>query len=186
MQISTTTPAIKNCLRRIFTTSLETATFSKFFSSSSTDSANPSQNSFAFTINNTYPNWTDSGAKFRLMQGTVPTDFSTLVSHTDRAADILVEWTVRTTSGSWEDNSDNSIYLTSTDLAYATQSGTATWLWWVNRVYNTTAINHQAVFTVGALGSGEDFELANTSIVAGKGYKLVNGPTVSLPTEYNY
>lgn len=186
MQISTTTPAIRNCLRRIFTASLEDGGLSNFFSSDSNDGANPSQNSFAVSIYNSYPYTTDTIAKFRLMQGTVPTDFSTLVSSTDRAADILVEWAVRTTSGSWQDNSDNSIYLTSTDLAYATQSGTATWLWWVNKVYNTTAINHQAVFTVGALGSGEDFELANTSIVAGKGYKLVNGPTLSLPTEYNY
>ena len=47
-------------------------------------------------------------------------------------------------------------------------------------------MSHQAVFTVGALGSGSDYELANVGILSGKGYKLVNGPRVSLATEYTY
>lgn len=181
MQISTTTLAIRESLKRIFTPNGSPGFTRTYDEVSSLD-----QNNFALTITNSYPYQTNDRARFVLMKGAVPTDFTALTLPSSRSTDVLVSWTVKTTSGTWVENSNNSLYLTSTDLAYATQSGTATWLWWYNPKHDNTQILHQAVFTVGTLGSASDFELANTSIVSGKGYKLVNGPTVSLPTEYNY
>lgn len=146
---------------------------------------NPEMNSFAVTTSEYYPYETTSRAKLVLMKGTVPTDFSGLTAPSSRSSDVLVTWTVESTAGTWVDEGANSIYLQSTDLATASQSGTATWLWWYNP-YSNTGIHHQAVFTVGELGSSSDYELANTGIVSGKGYKLVNGPRLSLATEYTY
>lgn len=147
-------------------------------------------NNFAVTIRDAYPQEVTTYAKFVLMKGTVPTDFSGLTASTSRSSDRLVVWNVASGAGSWVEET-NSIYLQSTDLATASQSGTATWLWWYNPFftnynYTTVGISHQAVFTVGELGSGSDYELANVGIVNGKGYKLVNGPRLSLATEYTY
>lgn len=181
MQISTTTPAIRACLKRIFTPN-----GSPGFARNYDNVSDASQNNFALTITNSYPYSSDIYAKFKLMKGTVPTDFTALTLPTSRSTDVLVTWGVKTSSGSWVENADNSLYLTSTDLAYATQSGTASWLWWYNPKHDSTSILQQAVFTVGTIGSGSDFELVTTSIDSGKGYKLVNGPKVSLPTEYTF
>jgi hypothetical protein len=78
--------------------------------------------------------------------------------------------------------------FTATDLAYASQGGTATWLWWYS--YDSNNINgnlkYQAIFSVGTIGSGSDFELPSTTIVNGSGYKLVNGPKLSLATSFTY
>ena len=180
MQISTTNYNIKQCLKRMFT-----GIGSPAIDSNQDHLTNPEMNSFAVTTSEYYPYETTSRAKLVLMKGTVPTDFSELTSPGSRSSDVLVTWTVASTAGSWVEEGANSIYLQSTDLATASQSGTATWLWWYNP-YSNTGIHHQAVFTVGALGSGSDYELANTGIVSGKGYKLVNGPRLSLATEYTY
>ena len=152
---------------------------------------NVEMNNFAVTTTDTYPYEFTTFAKFVLMKGAVPTDFSGLTTSTSRSSDRLVEWTVASTSGSWVDLDTNGIYLQSTNLSTASQSGTATWLWWYNPYftnynYPTIGLSHQAVFTVGELGSGSDYELANIGIVSGKGYKLVNGPRLSLATEYTY
>ena len=184
MQISTTDYNIKQCLKRMFT-----ATGSPTIGGSSYYLTNPEVNNFAVTA--TENGTTNSRAKLVLMKGTVPTDFSGLTLVSSRSSDRLVEWTVESSAGSWVEGDNNSLYLQSTNLATASQSGTATWLWWYNP-YTTTyyqqieGMSHQAVFTVGELGSGSDYELANIEILNGKGYKLVNGPRLSLATEYTY
>ena len=180
MQISTTNYNIKECLKRMFT-----GVGTPAINSNQDHLINPEMNSFAVTTTGSFPYETTGAAKLVLMKGTVPTDFTGLTSSSSRSSDVLVTWTVQSTAGSWVSGGDNSIYLESTDLASASQSGTATWLWWYNP-YSNIAIHHQAVFTVGELGSGSDYELANIGIVGGKGYKLVNGPRLSLATEYTY
>ena len=184
MQISTTNYNIRECLKRMFT-----AVGSPVVMGSDGHEDNVEVNNFA--VNSTVFNegYESTGyARFVLMKGTVPTDFSGLTDASgSRSSDRLVTWTVASSSGSWVNGGDNSIYLQSTNLATASQSGTATWLWWYNQWYaSPEVILHQAVFTVGALGSGSDYELANIEILNGKGYKLVNGPRLSLATEYTY
>jgi hypothetical protein len=186
MQISTTDYNIRQCLKRMFT-----SVGSPSINGNSGHINNVEVNNFAVTIRDAYPNENTTYAKFVLMKGAVPTDFSGLTASTSRSSDRLVEWTVASTAGSWVEEGANSIYLQSTDLSTASQSGTATWLWWYNPYftnynYPTIGLSHQAVFTVGELGSGSDYELANVGIISGKGYKLVNGPRLSLATEYNY
>jgi len=186
MQISTTDYNIRQCLKRIFT-----SVGSPDINGNSSHINNVEMNNFAVTMTGFYPHESTSYAKFVLMKGTVPTNFTGLTSSAARSSDRLVEWTVASTAGAWVEEGANSIYLQSTDLSTASQSGTATWLWWYNPYwtdynYTTIGLSHQAVFTVGELGSGSDYELANVGIVSGKGYKLVNGPRLSLATEYTY
>jgi len=184
MQISTTNYNIRECLKRMFT-----AVGSPAVIGGNGYEANVEVNNFAVNSTEYNDGFENTGyARFVLMKGTVPTDFTGLTNSSDsRSTDRLVTWTVASSSGSWVNGGDNSIYLQSTNLATASQSGTATWLWWYNHQYNAmNNILHQAVFTVGELGSGSDYELANIGILNGKGYKLVNGPRLSLATEYTY
>ena len=129
-----------------------------------------------------------SAVDMRLMKGTVPTDFSGIPNLYSRASDTLVTWNGSPASNLWQDTSDTSISLTYTPLKYATAGGTATWLWWYS--YNSDlpygALQYSVVFTVGILGSGADFEIPTTNIVSGNGYKLINGPRLTMATEFNY
>ena len=121
----------------------------------------------------------------RLMTGTVPTDFSGLTSLTSRSSDLLIQWDTKNDT-EWSNDGIKTFWQNGTSLVYATTGGVATWLWWVGASGATSTLWHQAVFTVGALGSGSDFELLNTTIIAGNGYRLVNGPRITMSTEWNY
>ncbi len=121
----------------------------------------------------------------RLMKGTVPTDFSGLTGLSSRSSDVLVQWETKDQTG-WLNDGVKTFWMTGTDLVYATTGGTATWLWWLSAHSNSATVHHQAVFTVGTLGSGSDFELLNTTVISGNGYRLVNGPRVTMGTEWNY
>jgi hypothetical protein len=132
------------------------------------------------------------GPTIRLMKGVPPT-YDQLNTILDRNSDVLVTFTPQslTNPNMWVNNGTNpSIYLQSTDLFYASASGTATWLWWTTGSSSGSGFNSipyiQATFTVGAFGSGSDFELPTTDIVSGRGYKLVNGPKLTMATEFNY
>jgi hypothetical protein len=138
----------------------------------------------------TYANRYDP--KMVLMKGVPPTqgELSGVIS---RNSDILITFSPQslTNRDMWvNDGSTPSIYLQSTDLAYATASGTASWIWWYTRGQGGTSYNSipfmQAVFTVGTFGSGADFEMPTTDIVSGRGYKLINGPRLTMATEINY
>ena len=125
--------------------------------------------------------------RISLMQGAVPTDFSALTNYTtSRSSDRLVDWYPKN-QGTWNNDGVKTWWWTTSELEYAQASGTTTWLWWCAGQWDSNStINHQAVFSVGTLGSGSDFELINTSIVNGIGYKLVNGPRITMNTEFNY
>jgi len=126
---------------------------------------------------------------FHLMKGAIPTDFS-ISSYTTRSADVLCTWQ-NVYNGMDVSNSASTTYnpvvLTSVYRA-ATQSGTATWFWWLSRAgisANTpgTTIYHQIYGTVGTTGSGADLELPSVTIVSGNNYRFINlraglsGPT---------
>lgn len=127
----------------------------------------------------------------RIMKGTPPTyeELNTVLS---RTSDVLATLYPQSTTNPymWATSGPASIYLQSTDLAYATASGTATWLWWTSvgdGGLGTGGVPFiQATFTVGILGSGADFEMPTTDIVSGRGYKLINGPKLTMATEFNY
>lgn len=189
MQISFTNYAIQQTLLRCFT-----AYDSRAYTISQSNT--PEENSFVFgeqgNFNSTWWNYQSLYYSMRLMQGTVPTESTLPLLESERSSDTLVYWQFNDFNYNtypWVTET-NSIYLNGTALTSASQSGTATWIWWYTRnglnPDPNNAIKHQAIFTVGAPGSGSDFELTNTSIVAGNGYRLVNGPRISLATEYNY
>ena len=128
---------------------------------------------------------------FQLMKGTVPTDFSTIPQTGSRSSDLLVKWRMSDGAG-WTSDGVHTWWFQGSDMQYATASGTATWLWWHNYDLNQAHsgsnyyLGAQAVFTVGTLGSGSDFELITTTVTAGNGYRLVNGPRLTIQTEWNY
>lgn len=106
----------------------------------------------------------------------IPSDLSSLSSVTARASDQLISF------GS-TGNTDNTFVNTcnvSTNPAIintlyksATASGTATWFRWI--VYNNSnTIMHQAIGSVGTLGSGADLEMSSTTVVSGQLYKIIN------------
>ena len=121
--------------------------------------------------------------QFFLMKGAVPTQGQTNTGLAGRTSDVLVQWGTNGPAGSWID-SGTSLYLSATSLSYASASGAATWLYW--RSYSNGGVYPEAVFTVGLPGSGADFEMPTTNIVSGQGYKLINGPRLTMATEFNY
>jgi hypothetical protein len=131
------------------------------------------------------------GPSIRIMKGVPPT-YQQLNTVLSRTSDVLVTLYPQslTNPNMWVTSGPTSIYLQSTDLAYASASGTATWLWWTSRGddgLGTEGVPFiQATFTVGTLGSGADFEMPTTDIVSGRGYKLINGPRLTMATEFNY
>lgn len=134
-----------------------------------------------------YSGYQNTRTHLTLMKGTVPTDFSALTNYsTSRSTDILVDWTTSNGAG-WSSDGVKTIWFNGTDMQYATASGTATWLWWrVQNWISPSNIDYQAIFTVGVLGSGSDYELISTTVTQGNGYRLVNGPRITIPTEWNY
>lgn len=129
--------------------------------------------------------------KFFLMKGAIPTQSEVNAGGlAARTSDVLVTWNTNSPAGSWV-NSGTSLYLSATDLSYASASGTATWLYWRSYAYGgggggPAGLYPEAAFTVGLPGSGADFEMPTTDIVSGRGYKLINGPRLTMATEFNY
>jgi hypothetical protein len=128
-------------------------------------------------LENTHLN--DTEARIGFYKGTVPTDFSGLTTVNSRSADQLVytytatnKWTV----------SGTSVILT-TSFTAASASGVATWFFWHNADPGDGF--PALVGTIGALGSGEDLELGNTTINSGAAYR-VNQWALSLPVPYTY
>jgi len=119
----------------------------------------------------------DSDSRIGFYQGTVPTDFSALTSYNSRISDQLVLMTTDLTDWS---SSGTSVVLT-TNYTTATASGVATWFFWYNNDSGFPAL----VGTIGALGSGADLELGNTTINSGARYR-VNQLALSLPVPYTY
>jgi len=186
MQISITDSFARTILKRMFTY-FDTA--SMYQGNSGSTSNLQSENTFWMAPTNSSP--VNQYNFFALCQGAVPTDFTGMgeyQSGNTRWNDRLVVWTYNNFDNSlWtEDSGSAAIYLSSATRSNASQSGTATWFWWAHTPVSSSTITHQAVFTVGTLGSGADFEMRDVDIVSGRGYKLINGPRLSLATEYNY
>lgn len=187
MQVSITTGMARTILKRTFT---PYDSESMYAGSSTSINSRPGETTYAY--------WLQSGvvradkAYLALCKGTVPSNFSGITRVVNRSSDILVSWKLDSVLGTWTEVSDQpEIYLTSTQRSNADQSGVATWLWWYNIVNDAGGavgdiIGQQAVFTVGNLGSGAEFELIDTNIVASRGYKIVNAPRLSMATEYSY
>jgi hypothetical protein len=155
-------------------------------SNTSNGSTNDPRSQFSYSYANRYD------PKMKLMKGVPPTynELNTILS---RTSDVLVTFSPQslTNPNMWVNNGETpSILLQSTDLASASASGTATWLWWhsgSNTGLGTGGVPYiQAIFTVGTPGSGSDFEMPTTDIVSGRGYKLINGPRLTMATEFNY
>lgn len=126
------------------------------------------------------------GARFAIMQGTVPTDFSALTSFNVRSSDLLVMFDASPgTSGGMNNftgssDTTNPAVLSTTNVN-AVASGTATWFWWfTSPLANTNAWDNaatpynQIIGTVGVVDSGADLILNSTSITTGKPYRIVN------------
>ena len=123
-------------------------------------------------------------AYLHLMQGTVPTDLTTLTSVNSRSTDILTTFTSMDNSN----NPEGDFLPTQTTIA----SGTVTWFWLVTAsctLYNFGSqqdpIIHQIVGTIGATGSGMDLELPDTNIVTGQMYRIVNFK-IQFPTSWTF
>lgn len=144
----------------------------------------------------TNPSLFNTGQLVRIfvMAGSVPTDADTLGDlDTFRTGDRLIEWqitngndAIATVDGTDGETRKPFGILEATFLVTASQSGTATWLWWTRR-QNTTAtatdtgttsprnLNDQSldmIMTVGGPGSGLEVEFFTTSIVAGTSYRM--------------
>ena len=130
-----------------------------------------------------------------IMQGSVPSNFSTLTSFSARSSDALVIFVPGAgTIGDFSpSNTSANPALISTVYKTATQAGTATWLWWLvvsgqtaSPFYTTsTAPIHQMIGTIGTSGSGADFIMSSTTISTSFQYRVVN-LQLSIPTPWTY
>lgn len=133
-----------------------------------------------------------------LMKGTVPTDFSSLTSYSNRSADVLAQWNVGTRPGGNNftvSTPNTNPAIISTTFVAATASGTATWFWWISRLlYSSSSVNppylnsplpSQIVGTVGEVGSGSDLEISSTTITTNQLLRILN-LRLQLPSTYTY
>lgn len=127
-----------------------------------------------------------------LMRGAVPVSFPSQISA--RQSDILVSYVVNNTSGGnfLTSQVTTNPVIVSTEYVTASQSGTATWFWWVCTstvgFANTTPGNtlfQQIIGTVGLPGSGNDLEVPSTTITAGEQYRVLN-LRLQFPTSWTY
>jgi len=144
----------------------------------------------------------EAGALFYIMKGAIPTDLSAITNFSDRSADVLcafdaTHWSSVNNVNDFA-NSQVSVRPAIINSVYnvASQSGQATWFWWVvrywagNHFVNSTAEGlpcfvHQIAGTVGTSGSGADLELPSTDIISGQTYRVYNF-RVQLPSTWTY
>jgi hypothetical protein len=113
------------------------------------------------------------GGSLYIMQGAVPSDFTTLTSVNARVADILVEF--RSSNSDFASSSyANNVFTLNTSLVQATNTGTATWFWIIQTPNAQSTPNQQIAGTVGTIGSGADLEISSTSLVGGSSYRISN------------
>ena len=141
---------------------------------------------------NGYPNGCTGTINF--MQGSVPTDFSTLTTVGSRASDILCRFqTGQDNAGDFGVSQYNTNpCVIATQYVDAIATGTATWFWWYSaensisgQPTNASPLVQQAFGTMGLTGSGSDLEMISTSIVAGRPYRILN-LRVQFPSIWTY
>lgn len=137
------------------------------------------------TASLTGPNSTNSTYWFRIYQGSVPTDFSTLTAETSRSSDLLINWEATGNAGYYlSASAASNPCLLSTLSKAASASGTATWFRSLV-VSNTNVMLQQFIGTVGLSGSGADLEIDSTTIVSGNSYRVTN-LRIQMPTSWTY
>ena len=128
------------------------------------------------------------------MQGTIPTDFSTLTTVGSRASDILCRFqTGQDGPGDFLVSQYNvNPAIIATQYVTAIASGTATWFWWyaaedsgTGQPNNSSPLVQQAFGTMGLTGSGSDLEMVSNTIVAGHQYRILN-LRVQFPSIWTY
>jgi hypothetical protein len=128
-----------------------------------------------------------SYTRFQIMQGTVPTDFSTLTAGTSRSTDVLLS--IPLTYGNFSIVSPYTSYIidTGTSIISASTTGVATWFWLFGSNTSGTFASTvmQLIGTITPTGGGGDIELASVNIVAGNPFKLGNF-TINVDTTYTY
>ena len=119
-----------------------------------------------------------------IMQGTPPSNFSTLTSYSARSADTLLFIPANNTNFGGASFTNNR-YNLSTPNVLATQSGTATWFWALTADVpaDTGPIYQQFIGTVGVSGSGADLTITDTAIVSGNPYRITS-LIIEIPTTY--
>lgn len=121
-----------------------------------------------------------------LYKGTAPVAWGT--SPTTQTSNLLVKWSTGTDLGATKGPVTVGTTTTINTLyKAATGSGTASWflLHVYNPVYGEGNYYQQIIGTVGITGSGADLELANTSVVTGRLYKITN-LKITLPGSWTY
>lgn len=119
---------------------------------------------------------------FKILKGTVPTDFSTLTTPGARSADELITFGTTNTDTFTVTTSANPVKITTPFLA-ASASGIATWFRMISSGSGT--ISHQIIGTVGIDGSGSDLEVQSTTITSGELYRLFEFK-LTFPTSWTY
>lgn len=125
---------------------------------------------------------------FKIMKGTMPSDFSTLTSGTaSRSSDVLLTYSRSSAVNTFILDLTVNPIVCNTSFVNAIASGTATWFW--NLAYNpqdsSNSIFVQFIGTVGLTGSGADLEMSDTNIISGSPYK-VNNLKILFPTTWTY
>lgn len=122
----------------------------------------------------------------KIMSGAAPTNFTTLTKTTDYSANVLVTYTIDDTEvfQTFTDVVSNPVEIRTT-YQTANANGTASWFWWVvtEPEANSNIVGHQIVGTIGTIGSNSDLEMANTTIVSGKYYR-VSSLRLLFPSSY--
>lgn len=134
-------------------------------------------NNFSAAYHGYFGGWVNSSAAstafIRIMKGTIPTDFSGLTVASSRSTDVLLQVLASDTTYYNITSNINPIVI-NTNLKAAIASGIATWFW-VGCYYNSNnIILNQFLGNVGVTGSGADLEIADTNIISGNQYKVVN------------
>lgn len=151
--------------------------------------------------NLTQSNVGNAFTRLQILQGTVPTDFSTLTLESSRSADVLATWWLA--NGGTTTNpiismtvsyqitptaQDANVIQFNTVTQNATATGTATWFRYTNwNTFGNPGAGYlvQFIGTVGTIGSGADLEMVSTAITTGSPYKVTN-LRISLPYTYTY
>lgn len=119
--------------------------------------------------------------QLRIMQGSMPSDFSNLTNgNTSKSSDILLtfnrydgytsdEYIISPSATSVAGGATMSM---STHQVTAAMSGTATWFWMLNYIISSGTIMNQMFGSVSATGDGGDLEMTDINIVSGNTYMV--------------
>lgn len=112
-----------------------------------------------------------SNGVIKIMQGAITTDFSDLTAADSRSSDVLLTLDPSHMVSTVGDRQA----IVSASHAAATGTGTATWFWWYHPLTTsaTSSIVYQVAGTI-STAAPADLVIGDTSIEAGKNYRLTN------------